>query len=186
MLASSQAATAKPLTFDLKRSAKATAANCLADAEGHVTVTPQRGAELMKITVKGLPPNTEFDVFVTQLPNAPFGMSWYQGDIQTNAAGIGHATFRGRFNIETNIVAPGSGAAPVVHTDPPFPDASTNPATNPIHTYHIGVWFNSENDAAAARCPADVTPFNGVHHAGIQALSTNQFGDTDGPLRQLE
>ena len=29
------------------------------------------------------------------------------------------------------------------------------------------------------------TPFNGDHNAGPQALSTNQFADTNGPLRQV-
>jgi hypothetical protein len=30
-----------------------------------------------------------------------------------------------------------------------------------------------------------VTPFNGVHHAGIQALSTRQAPDNFGPLRRI-
>jgi hypothetical protein len=137
------------------------------------------------MTVTGLPANTDFDVFIIQLPNAPFGLSWYQGDIETDASGIGHAFFFGRFSIEAFIVAPGSGAAPVVHNQPPFPDASTNPATGPIHTYHVGIWFNSPTDAIAAGCPGTVTPFNGDHNAGIQALSTRKFADDQGPLRQL-
>ena len=51
---------------------------------------------------------------------------------------------------ETFIVAPGSGVAPVVHDQPPFPDAATNPATLPVHTFHLGLWFNSPVDAVAA------------------------------------
>ena len=43
----------------------------------------------MKVTVWGLPPNTDFDFFVIQVPNAPFGLSWYQGDIETNKDGVG-------------------------------------------------------------------------------------------------
>jgi hypothetical protein len=43
----------------------------------------------MKVRVKGLPPNTEFDFFVIQVPNTPFGLSWYQGDIETNDNGRG-------------------------------------------------------------------------------------------------
>jgi hypothetical protein len=140
---------------------------------------------MMNVSVKGLPPNTGFDVFVIQLPSGPFGLAWYQGDIKTNAKGVGHGMFRGRFNIETFIVAPGSGPAPVVHTDP-IPDASTNPATGPVHTYHVGLWFDSPEAASAAGCPATPTPFNGEHSAGIQALSTKQFPNDQGPLRQLE
>ena len=91
----------------------------------------------MTVDVEGLPPNTEFDFFVIQIPNAPFGLAWYQGDIETDDLGVGHRRFVGRFNIETFIVAqpPGGQVAPVVHNQPPFPDASMNPATEPIHTY---------------------------------------------------
>lgn len=32
-------------------------------------------AERMEISVAGLPANTEFDVFVIQAPDAPFGLS---------------------------------------------------------------------------------------------------------------
>jgi hypothetical protein len=73
-----------------------------------------------------------------------------------------------------------------VREDGPFPDAAENPATNPVHTFHLGLWFNSPDDAAAAGCPDDVTPFNGDHTAGIQALSTRNFPDDQGPLRQLD
>jgi hypothetical protein len=138
------------------------------------------------LRVEGLPPRTEFDLFVTQLPNSPFGLSWYQGDLETNSRGTRRGIFIGRFNVETFIVAPSVGAAPVVREDGPFPDAAENPATNPVHTFHLGLWFNSPDDAAAAGCPDEVTPFNGDHTAGIQALSTRNFPDDQGPLRQLD
>ena len=93
--------------------------------------------------------------------------------------------FIGRFNTETFIVATGSAPAPVVHDQPPFPDASENPTTFPIHTFHLGLWFNSPADAQAAGCPGTVTPFNGDHTAGIQVLSTRNFDNDQGPLRQL-
>jgi hypothetical protein len=133
----------------------------------------------MDVDVEGLPPGTEFDFFVIQIPNAPFGLAWYQGDIETGGQGRGYRRFVGRFNIETFIVAqpPGGQAAPVVHNQPPFPDASMNPATEPIHTYHLGLWFGSPQDAEAAGCPATITRFNGEHNAGIQVLSTRQFGE---------
>jgi len=82
-------------------------------------------------------------------------------------------------------VAPGIAMAPAVHDDGMFPDADMNPATPPVHTYHLGLWFNSPNDAAAAGCPNTVTPFNGDHTAGIQVLNTSNFADDQGPLRQL-
>jgi hypothetical protein len=140
-------------------------------------------AEDMTIHASGLPANTGFD-FVIQVPNAPFGLSWYLGDVQTDDDGEAIQHFRGRFSIETFIVAPGVAPAPVVF-DGPFPDASTNPATNPVQTYHLGLWFDSSADAKTAGCPATVTPFNGEHDAGIQVLNTSNFPIDFGPLRCL-
>ncbi len=74
---------------------------------------------------------------------------------------------------------------PVENIQPPFPDASVNPATAPVHTFHLGLWFNDPADAQAAGCPNAVTPFNGDHNAGFQILSTRNFADDQGPLRQL-
>ena len=172
-------------SFDLVRSSGAAAANCIPNARGRVAISSLGPIENMHLEVNGLPANTEFDAFVIQLPNAPFGLSWYQGDLKTDANGRAFADFVGRFSIETFIVAPGSGAAPVVFTNTPFADAGTNPATAPVHTYHIGLWFGSTAAAAAAGCPNTETPFNGTHTAGIQALSTRNFGDLTGPLRRI-
>jgi hypothetical protein len=174
--------------FHMVRSAAAENGNCLADARGRVTVTSLGPVEVMVVDVTGLPPNTEFDFFVIQLPNAPFGLAWYQGDIETDDEGEGTQVFIGRFNIETFIVAqpPGDQPAPVVHDQPPFPDADKNPATEPVHTFHLGLWFGSPDAAAEAGCPNTVTRFNGDHTAGIQALSTRNFPNLEGPLSRLK
>ena len=171
------------VTFDMVVSGGAKA--CLPNATGRVTITPAGPVEIMDVVVEGLPPNTEFDFFVIQVPKAPFGVSWYQGDIGTNAHGRGHERFVGRFSIETFAVAPGSAPAPVVFNNGPFPDASLNPPFNPIQMYHLGLWFGSPQAAQAAGCPANVTPFNGEHNAGIQVLNTSNFPDDFGPLRQV-
>jgi hypothetical protein len=175
----------KRTQFELVPSAKAAGANCLADAKAQVRIRSQGPVEVMDVSVHGLPPKTNFDVFVIQVPNAPFGMAWYQGDLETNEHGRGHQTFVGRFNEETFIVAQGSAAAPVVHHNA-IPDAQTNPPTGPVHTFHIGVWFNSPADAVKAGCPGDMTPFNGEHNAGIQALSSRTFPDAQGPLLNVK
>ena len=175
------------IDFKMVRSAGAVAANCIPNAHADVRVVSLGPVEVMTVDVGGLPPRQEFDFFVIQNPNAPFGLAWYQGDIETDAQGEGHQLFVGRFNIETFIVAqpPGGQPAPVVHNRPPFPDASMNPATEPIHTYHLGLWFGSPRAAQAGGCPATVTRFNGEHNAGVQALSTRNFPTLQGPLRQL-
>ena len=168
-------------SFEMVRSQAAETAGCLEGAKAEVRIVSLGFAERMRVRVSGLPANTEFDLFVIQVPDAPFGLSWYQGDIETNGRGRASETFIGRFNDETFIVAPGVAPAPVVHDT----DAAENPATAPVHTFHLGLWFNSPEDAAAAGCPDTVTPFNGDHTAGIQALSTRNFAPDEGPLRQV-
>jgi hypothetical protein len=157
---------------------------CLPNATATVSIRPAGQVEIMDVSVQGLHPNTEFDFFVIQVPKAPFGISWYQGDIQTDKNGRGHQQFAGRFSIETFAVAPGSAPAPAVFNGP-FPDATLNPSFNPIQMYHLGLWFGSPEAAHAAGCPATITPFNGEHNAGIQVLNTSNFPDDHGPLRNV-
>ena len=175
----------KKFDFEMVRGAKLVASGCLPDATARVSIKPGGPVEVMDVSVAGLPPNTEFDFFVIQKPGGPFGMAWYQGDIETDDYGEGHERFVGRFNDETFIVAQGSVPAPTVHNNA-FPDAAMNPITNPVHTFHLGLWFNSPQDAVKAGCPGDVTPFNGEHDAGIQVLNTSNFLDLEGPLLKVK
>jgi hypothetical protein len=170
-------------TFNMVVSAGAK--TCLPKATGSVRVRPAGPVDIMDVTVEGLPANTGFDFFVIQVPKAPFGVAWYQGDIMTDKNGRGHQEFIGRFNIETFTFAQGSAAAPVVFTSGVLPDASLNPAFNPIQMYHLGLWFDSPQAASAAGCPATTTAFNGEHNAGIQVLNTSNFADDHGPLRNV-
>jgi hypothetical protein len=55
-----------------------------------------------------------------------------------------------------------------------------------VHTFHLGLWFNSPEDAAQAGCSDTVTPFNGEHNAGVQVLNTSNFAKEDGPLGRLQ
>ena len=61
------------------RSAKAAGANCLAKASAEVHIRSEGEVEVevevMEVSVQGLPPKTNFDVFVIQVPNAPFGLA---------------------------------------------------------------------------------------------------------------
>jgi hypothetical protein len=170
--------------FPLVRSAGAVKANCLPHARGVMRVTPGSLNDLMEVAVAGLPPETDFDLFVTQLPNAPFGVAWYQSDLHTDDEGHGYIQVRGIFDVETFSLSPGGpagGEDPTQNlTGPAVTD--TNAVFRPTHQYHLGLWFNSPDDAAHAGCPATVTPFNGEQHAGIQALSTRTFPDNQGPL----
>jgi hypothetical protein len=68
--------------FSMKVSPGAT---CLPNAKGRVTVSNLGPFENLHVEVFGLRPKTDYDFFVIQVPNAPFGLSWYQGDIETDA-----------------------------------------------------------------------------------------------------
>jgi hypothetical protein len=179
-------AAGKQELFDLVRSpALKTSPACVPGASGHAIIQSIGPVEQLVVNVQGLPRNTNFDFFVIQVPNAPFGMSWYQGDIETNNQGLGNGVFIGRFNIETFMVAPGVADAPLTF-DNAFPSVSPNPQTGPIQMYHLGLWFNSPNDAQNAGCPNTVTPFNGEHNAGVQVLNTSNFPDLQGPLINVQ
>ena len=171
-------AAAAPFEFDMTA-----AAACVSNARAHVTIRDAGANQRMQVTVNGLPPRTEFALFVLQTPTGPFGMSWYQGDIVTDKKGRGSEEFRGIFSSELFVFAPASRAAPQTDTF----DALTNPATGPVHTYHLGLWFSDPADAAAAGCPGTVTPFEGTHQAGIQVFNTSNFGTeaATGPLSQF-
>jgi hypothetical protein len=172
-------------SFHMARSAAAVKTGCLPNAQAHVVIRSDGPVEVMKVSASHLPANTDFDFFVTQVPDAPFGVSWYQGDLETNKYGRASGVFVGRFSVETFAVAPGAAPAPTV-----FPtDAAENPPFAPVQMYHLGVWFNSPADAFAAGCqatPTATTPFNGEHNAGTQVLSTRNFPIDHGPLRNLE
>ncbi len=172
--------------FQMVRSTAAVNTGCLPNAKANVVIKSLGPVEVMVVSANHLRPHTGFDFFVIQQPDTPFGLSWYQGDMQTDGSGNATGTFVGRFNIETFIVAPGVGTqAPVI-----FPtDVSTNPTTPPVHTFHLGLWFNSPADAHAAGCqasPTATTPFNGEHNAGTQVLSTRNFAPNNGPLDKIQ
>ena len=160
----------------------ASSSSCVPGASGRVTVALRDGFESLHLEASGLPAKTTFTFFVIQVPKAPFGMAWYQGDVTTNSQGDAVGDFAGRFSIEDFVVAQGSAPAPKVHAG----DAGSNPATGPVHMYHLGMWFDSFNDAGKAGCPNNVTPFNGDHTAGVQVLNTSNFPDKQGPLRDLK
>jgi hypothetical protein len=147
--------------------------SCLPHARGEVTVVPGSLNDLMVVSVHGMPANSDFDLFVIQQPNKPFGVSWYQSDIHADSHGNGFVTVRGIFDVETFSVSPGG---------------TTTFA--PTHQYHLGLWFNDPNLPFNLGCEPGatspiVTPFNGEQHAGIQVLNTAQFPVNAGPLSQV-
>jgi hypothetical protein len=158
-------------SFKLKPSAGITA--CLPHAAGKVTITTGKLNDTMKVSISGMPAKASFDLFVIQLPTKPFGVSWYQSDVDADSHGRGTATVRGVFDAETFSVSPGG---------------TTTFA--PTHQYHLGLWFNNPNLPFRLGCEPGatspvITPFNGKQHAGIQVLNTAQFPAKKGPLSHV-
>lgn len=147
---------------------------CLPKAQGYGAITPLEQNDEMNVKVQGLAPNTEYDLFVIEIPNKPFGISWYQSDLETDKDGNGSVTVIGIFNKETFSVSPGG-------------PTTTFPAT---HQFHLGLWFNDPQVPFKLGCEPGqtspiVTPFNGEQHAGIQVLNTANFPDNAGPLSHV-
>ena len=163
---------ASSFSFALKPSSSAISA-CLPKAGGHVTITPGTLNDTMTVSLHGMPANAGFDLFVIQQPTAPFGVSWYQTDIQANSNGFGSATVKGVFDSETFSLSLGGTAT-----------------FSPTHQYHLGVWFNDPSVPFNLGCEPGatvptVTPFNGEQNAGIQVVNTAQFPVNAGPLSHV-
>ena len=146
---------------------------CLPHAGGNVTITPGKQNDTMVVSIHGMPHGAEFDLFVIQQPAKPFGVSWYQTDVNTGREGNGTATVRAIFDKETFTVSPDPAAT-----------------IAPTHQYHPGLWFNSPQLPFNLGCEVGatspiVTPFNGEQHAGIQVLNTAQFPVNAGPLSHV-
>lgn len=146
---------------------------CLPNAKASVTVTTGSLNDTMKVTVSGLAKSTGYDLFIIQTPGSPFGISWYQSDVNTDSTGSGSATVKGIFNVETFSVSPGGTTT-----------------FSPTHQYHLGLWFNTPKVPFNLGCEPGatspiITPFNGQQHAGIQVLNTSNFPTNAGPLSQI-
>ena len=146
-------------------------ASCLPHAGGTVAIFPHKLNDTMVVSVHGMPANTEFDLFVIETPNKPFGTSWYQTDVDAGSLGSGMATVQGIFDRETFT--------------------ALNPAAFDIrHQFHLGLWFNDPQVPFNLHCEPGqpkpvVTVFNGEQNAGIQVLNTANFPDNAGPLSHV-
>src|SRR5215211_5598677 len=171
-------------SFKMVRSQTAATDNdCLEGAKAQVDVrTTPTDNQIMDVSVNHASKNTEFELFVTQQPNSPFGISWYQADFTTNNQGNGEVRARGIFSEELFVFAPGVVKAPQLDDQ----DAEKNPKYDPVHTFHLGLWFGSPEEAKDAGCSDTLTPFDGDHSAGIQAFSTRNFPDLKGPLGKIK
>ena len=150
-----QAQSAEPFRFSLV----ATSATCFPNASATVTVFPKeedRGVDTLDLKAEGLPPNTSFTVFLTELAEFPFGASEYIAEFTTNAAGRGSvrvdAVIQEAFAFDGNT--------------------RVRKALN-----HVVVWFADPKDDDVCFGPGGgpVTPFDGDGQAGATVLSSKKF-----------
>ena len=122
------------------------------------TVKVTRGSlnDTLTVTLSGFKPKLEFDLFTIQTPIKPFGLAWYQSDLNSNSTGGGSVT------IKTKLLDEMFGAE----------------NGTVVQVSHIGFWFNNPSDAAACGFAGPPTPFNGEHDAGPLA-----FVSTGSPLQ---
>src|SRR5829696_1350405 len=156
-------------------------AGCAPKAKASAKLETLGFAERLTITVSGFAPGTPLVLFAIQIPNAPFGVGWYLSDLEIGPKGTVTKRIITRLNDETFAV--GNAAAPAPQTHPE--DADNSKAFKPVHTYHLGIWFDSVEAGASAGCPGGPTVFNGDHTAGVQVLNTGTFEDDEGPLLQI-
>ena len=144
----------------------------------HVKVTRGNLNDRLKITLSGINPDLDFDMFTVQRSSldangnpaanfaGSFGLAWYQSDLHSNEQG------KGRAEIRTILLDQifGFDADPI----PAQVAGGTTPVPTrvpPTNTFHVGFWFNNPEDAQ--KCGFDVTkptPFNGEHKAGPLAM----------------
>jgi|SRR5882672_1082073 len=154
--------------------------NCLGpDPKAHVHVIRQDLNDKLTITITGIKPDLDFDLFTIQRsqldangnviasfampPNAgSFGLAWYQSDLHAEENGNGQVT------IQTILLDQIFG----FDADKINPQDATSPArVPPTNTFHVGFWFNDPNDAQPCGFdPNKPTPFNGEHKAGPNAM----------------
>lgn len=175
-VASAHPAAASSKTFSLLPAGKTLA--CLTapgkTPRATATVVNTGPNQTMKLTVSGIKPGLDFDLFTVEKspfnaagqPNpafdGKFGLAWYQSDLHVGAQGSGSVTIRTILN-------------------PEIFGFDANTGLQPTHTFHVGFWFN--NPANAAACGfTGFTPFNGEQHAGPVAMITKPGANGKGPL----
>ena len=153
-------ATPQPTTFALAP-ASADIAACLPHLQAQATVVPGPQNDTLTIQAAGLPAFAAFDLYLTALPHAPFGLAWPLSMLQADAQGIATA------QVQTTLLQAWGLAG--------TPRAAT----------HLALFFDDPHDAdmCFGSAGAPVTAFNAAHHAGPAVLATTGFPDAAGPLR---
>jgi hypothetical protein len=132
-------------------------AGCMPHAKVRVEVsleTDRIGFDSFEVDASGLPPNTDFTVFLLEQAGAPFGAAEYIGDISSNDNGRAHNEF--------HLIVQEAFASTLVDGQRVRVDLN-----------QVGMWF--ADPAADDFClgpNSPVTPFDGDNEAGVQAFNS--------------
>lgn len=134
-------------------------ASCLPRARATVRVeleTAAKGRDEFTINTQGLPPKTDFTVFLLETPGSPFGAAEYIGDFTTDSAGKGHNTFK-------------------LIVEEAFSSTLVNGARVRADLNHVGFWFADPagDDVCFGAGGGAVTPFDGDNEAGVQVMNSS-------------
>lgn len=154
-----------PIRFTLVAASDAVS-NCFPNAKATVTVIPSadiRGTDTMRLKASGLPPNTGFVLFLTELPVPPFGAVQYMADYTTDD--------EGEASVKVNAIIVEAFSSQLVDADC---DAGTPPVRVRKDLNHVVSWFADPagDDGCFGPGGGPDTPFDGDGHAGTAALSS--------------
>ena len=126
---------------------------------GRVTVLPTEGevgTDKMTITVKGLPPRTDFTVFLHELSDIPFGSSQYIAEMHSNK--------KGKASVEINTVIMEAFA---------LKTAGNPPTTRLIDVdlKFVAIWFADAQDSSPFVTLPELA-FDGDRKSGPVVLGT--------------
>jgi hypothetical protein len=132
-------------------------ADCMPHAKVMIEVSLETnlvGFDSFEVDARGLPPNTDFTVFLLEQAGAPFGAAEYIGDITSNGDGRAENTFR-------------------LIVQEAFSSTLVNGQRVRVDLNQVGMWF--ADPAADDFClgpNSPVTPFDGDNEAGVQAFNS--------------
>ena len=133
-------------------------AGCMPKAKVNIKVelkTDRVGFDDFEVTASGLPPETDFTVFLLQQADSPFGAAEYIGDITTNKKGDARNEFK--------LIVQEAFSSSVLNGQRVRTDLN-----------QVGMWFADPagDDFCLGNGNGGITPFDGDNEAGVQAFNS--------------
>ncbi len=132
-------------------------AACMPHARVQVEValtTDSVGFDVFHVDASGLPPKTDFTVFLLEQAGAPFGAAEYIGDVTSDRDGRAQNSFH-------------------LIVQEAFSSTLVNGQRVRVDLNQVGMWFaDPAGDDFCLGANSPVTPFDGDNEAGVQAFNS--------------